>query len=96
MQGGGPNGWMSRVRPQSSSRKKKGSRCRAHASFRKHVDPSEWRTVWEKAPDEFKIGIASMLPSELLQVTCQKKIICFLDLTNYICLFFILYVTDTI
>ena len=73
LQGGGPNGWMSRVRPQSSSRKKKGSRCRAHGSFRKHVDPSEWRTVWEKAPDEFKIGIASMLPSELLQVTCPTK-----------------------
>ena len=58
--------WMNKLK--SGSNKKKGSRCRAHASFRKHVDQSDWRTVWDNAPDEFKIGIASMLPSELAQV----------------------------
>ena len=60
----GSGTWMTRLRPPG---RKKSSRCRAHASFRKHVDQQEWRTVWDSAPDEFKIGIASMLPSELSQ-----------------------------
>ena len=57
------------------SNKKKGSRCRAHASFRKQVDLSDWRMVWDNAPDEFKIGVSSMLASELAQV--RTMLCCF-------------------
>ena len=60
--------WMLEKLGSHKKNKHKTNRCRAHASFRKHVEQSEWRHVWDQAPDEFKIGIASMLPSELAQV----------------------------
>ena len=60
--------WMLEKLGSHKKNKHKTNRCRAHASFRKHVEQSDWRHVWDQAPDEFKIGIASMLPSELAQV----------------------------
>ena len=58
--------WLTNLQPQSS-KKKKGIRCKAHASTRKYLRQSKWEIIWNQAPRDFQEKVASMVPSEFKQ-----------------------------